>query len=52
MKLVQRRTIGTLAEAADRLDREWDELQRLREAVAEAERSMERQLRPEASPLS
>ena len=53
MKLVQRRTIGILAEAADRLDREWSELQKLRDAVAEAERSNpERQHRPEARPLS
>jgi hypothetical protein len=53
MKLVQRRTIGILAETADRLDREWGELQELRAAVAKAERSnLERQHPPEVRPVS
>ena len=51
METVQRRTLDTLATTADRLDREWDELQKLREAVAEAERSTERQRRLETRPV-
>jgi hypothetical protein len=53
MQIVQFRTLDALGKAADRLDREWDELQKLREAVAEAERcNLDRQQRAEPRPLS
>ena len=51
--MAQSKTLDTLAAASDSLRRELNELQKLREAVAEAERSkLDRQQPPEARPVS
>src|SRR4030095_16902052 len=51
--LAQDKTSATLAATDDRLRREMSELQKLREAVAEAERcNLDRQQRAEPRPVS
>jgi hypothetical protein len=51
--LAEGKTSPTLEAALDHLKREFEELQQLREAVAEAERSnLDRERRPRARPLS
>jgi hypothetical protein len=52
-QLAEDRTSPALAAAVDHLKREFHELEQLREAVAEAERSnLDREQRPRARPLS